>query len=184
MSNKKPMLLFFAGPNGSGKNTITQYFDLKGTYTNADEIVRSTGMDELEAAKYVDRMRYDLINKGEDLTFETVLSSPYKLQIIDKALEQGYFIKGIFVLTVDPRINVARVRSRVASGGHSVDEKKIKERYDKLLANIARLITMCDIFHVYDNTVAPTRIIRKHKEMITTFPNKLWTKDQIETLMR
>ena len=49
-SDRKPMLLVFAGPNGSGKSTITGYFDIVGSYTNADEIVKATGMDNKEAA--------------------------------------------------------------------------------------------------------------------------------------
>ena len=43
-SDRKPMLLVFAGPNGSGKSTITGYFDIVGSYTNADEIVKATGI--------------------------------------------------------------------------------------------------------------------------------------------
>ena len=39
------------------------------------------------------------------LNFETVLSSKYKLDILRKAKDEGYFIKCVFVLTVDPRIN-------------------------------------------------------------------------------
>ena len=45
MSSKKPMLLVFAGPNGSGKSTILQFFEKVGEYTNADDVVSSTGMD-------------------------------------------------------------------------------------------------------------------------------------------
>ena len=83
----KPYLLVFAGPNGSGKSTIKSLFEIKGQYTNADDIVATTGMDILEAAKQVDRMRYEAISKGEDLTFETVLSSKYKMDILRTAKE-------------------------------------------------------------------------------------------------
>ena len=34
-SERKPMILVIAGQNGSGKSTITQFFDIAGTYTNA-----------------------------------------------------------------------------------------------------------------------------------------------------
>lgn len=50
MSIKKPMILVLAGPNGSGKSTITQYFEKVGEYTNADDVVASTGMDNVDAA--------------------------------------------------------------------------------------------------------------------------------------
>ncbi len=59
ISTKKPMVLVFAGPNGSGKTTIKDYFNIVGTYTNADDLVKTTGMSNEEAAKYVDRLTYD-----------------------------------------------------------------------------------------------------------------------------
>lgn len=86
-------------------------------------------------------------------------------------------------MTVDPLINVARVESRVAAGGHNVDRDKIVTRYFKSLNNIKRLMELCDILHVYDNTEEPVRIIRKHKEDISIFPNELWTEDKILALI-
>ena len=183
MLTKKPMILVFAGPNGSGKSTITPYFDIVGEYTNADDIVASTGVDPFEAAKVVDERRYAAINEKRDFTFETVLSSHYKLDLLRKAKNNGYFIKCVFVLTVDPHINVARVESRVAQGGHGVEKEKIISRYNKSLSNIKEMLKICDILHVYDNSIEPVRIIRKHKEDISIFPNELWSEERIVELM-
>ena len=179
MQNRKPMILVLAGPNGSGKSTITTFFDKVGRYTNADDIVASTGMDNMEAALLVDKMRYDSINKKEDFTFETVLSSEYKLNILRKAKAEGYFIKCVFVLTVDPKINITRIQSRVASGGHNVDSSKVVNRYYKSINNIKELVEICDIMHVYDNTETPQRIIRKHKEDLSIYPNEYWSEQNI-----
>ena len=102
-SKNKPMVLVFAGSNGSGKSTITEYFETKN-YTNADEIVKSTGTSNEEAA----------------------------------------------------------------------------------LDNIKELIKICDILHVYDNSLDEngfSRIIRKHKDDITIFPNDIWEKDEILNLL-
>ena len=184
MSIRKPMVLVLAGPNGSGKSTIMQYFEKVGEYTNADDIVLSTGMDNFEAAKLVDEKRYNSISNKKDFTFETVLSSEYKMDILRKAKEEGYFIKCVFVLTVDPYINVARVEARVAQGGHNVEKDKIVSRYSKSLANIKELLELCDILHVYDNTIEPVRIIRKHKDDITIFDNELWSEENILGLMQ
>lgn len=81
MSVKKPMVLVFAGPNGSGKSTITEYLEIVGTYTNADLMTAATGMSNEDAALIADKMRYRSIKMKEDFTFETVLSSHYKLDI-------------------------------------------------------------------------------------------------------
>lgn len=69
MSTKKPMLLLFAGPNGSGKSTITSHFDTVGEYTNADDVVASTGISIVDAAKLVDERRYAAIEAKKDFTF-------------------------------------------------------------------------------------------------------------------
>ena len=184
MSIKKPMILVFAGPNGSGKSTVTGFFEIVGEYTNADDIVAATGMGNMEAARMADARRYAAIEENRDLTFETVLSSDYKMKILETAKARGYFIKCIFVLTVNPHVNVARVRARVAQGGHDVDKDKIMSRYRKSLAHIKRLLEICDILHVYDNTISPRRIIRKHKADISIFANDLWTEEQILALMQ
>jgi len=184
MSIKKPMILVIAGPNGSGKSTFTQYFEKIGEYTNADDVVAATGMNNIEAAHWVDKKRYESIANKKDFTFETVLSSEYKLELLRKAKAEGYFIKCIFVLTVDPRVNIARVQSRVAQGGHDVESEKIISRYKKSLSNIKELLEICDILHVYDNTLKPFRIIRKHKEDISVFPSDLWSENQILSLMQ
>lgn len=184
MSTRKPMVLVLAGPNGSGKSTITQYFEKVGEYTNADDVVIATGMDNFEAAEFVDKKRYESILNKKDFTFETVLSSEYKMDILRKAKEEGYFIKCVFVLTVDPYINVARVEARVIQGGHNVEKEKIVSRYAKSLANIKELIELCDILHVYDNTIEPIRIIRKHKEEISVFANDIWSEEDILKLLQ
>ena len=49
---------------------------------------------------------------------------------MDRAKEKGYFVRCYYVLTADPAINVLRVKSRVAAGGHDVPEDKIISRYD------------------------------------------------------
>ena len=184
MNKKKPMVLVLAGPNGSGKSTFTSHFDTIGQYTNADEITRATGLDNIAAARKADEMRYQSIDKGEDFTFETVLSSEYKMRILKAAKQKGYFIKCIFILTKDPDINIERVKSRVEQGGHDVEKKKIKDRYYKSIQNLKELFQICDILHVYDNTDVPHRLIRKHKEEnIIIYPNEHWDAESILKLI-
>lgn len=72
---------------------------------------------------------------------------------------------------------------RVANGGHFVEKDKILSRYYKSLTNIKNLLEIWDIMHVYDNTFTPTRIIRKHKDDISTFANEIWSEEQILKLM-
>ena len=96
-----------------------------------------------------------------------------------------YLYKCVFVLTADPKINVERVNARVASGGHEVPKDKIISRYYSSISNIKKLIELCDILHVYDNSLdKPVRIIRKHKTEFSIYPNKLWPQTKIINLIK
>lgn len=183
MQIKKPMVLVIAGPNGSGKSTITNYFNIVGEYTNADDMVAATDISNKDAAVLADLKRYSCIEEKRDFTFETVLSSEYKIRLLQYAKEKGYFIKCVFVLTNSPKVNVDRVEARVANGGHNVEKTKITSRYYKSLRNVKKLLEICDIVHVYDNTEKPLRIIRKHKDSLTIYPMKYWSEEQIMNLI-
>lgn len=49
--------------------------------------------------------------------------------------------------------------------------------------NIKELLDICDIMHVYDNTKSPERIICKHKEELSIYPNEYWREQDILGLM-
>ncbi|MDR0458949.1 MAG: hypothetical protein LBG68_00590 [Coriobacteriales bacterium] len=54
---ESPQILVFAGPNGSGKSTVTQAWDKVGLYINADDIKKTRGCSDLEAAQEAERLR-------------------------------------------------------------------------------------------------------------------------------
>ena len=56
-------------------------------------------------------------------------------------------------------------------------------RYFKSLKNIQVLMDLCDILHIYDNSIEPTQIVRKHKEDISIFPNELWSEEKLMELI-
>ena len=165
-TERLPEIIVFAGPNGSGKTTITRMTRTVGVYINADNIKKSSLCSDLEAAVKAEELRESMLDKHEEFTFETVLSTDRNLKLLKKAKEKGFFIRCIYVLTSDFKINVARVRMRESMGGHTVPEDKIKSRYYKALKLIPELIEICDIVHIYDNTTVPFRIFKKRKEII------------------
>ena len=177
-----PEIIVFAGPNGSGKSTITQLSKKIGVYINADDIKRATLCTDLEAAQMAEQMREKALAHREDFTFETVLSTDRNLKLLQKAKEKGYFIRCIYVLTADPSINVARVKVREEQGGHGVPEEKIRTRYQRALALLPELVAICDVLHVYDNTIRPYRIFKKRKDKYYHWENDFWNNDSIEKL--
>lgn len=79
---------------------------------------------------------------------------------------------------------MARVQSRVASGGHDVPPDKIIDRYDRALRLVQELVPVCDVCHIYDNsTQSPYRIFKKRKELCWYCTQRyLWYKEDIVAL--
>ena len=78
-----------------------------------------------------DFIRKKLIEVKKSFTFETVMSSPDKVELLRKARENGYRTYLYYVATEDPEINISRIDYRVSLGGHSVPR-------DKILSSIKR----------------------------------------------
>lgn len=169
---EKPKLIIIAGPNGSGKTTITEQllsheWGDECIYINPDNIARDKFGDwnsedaVLKAAKFATKQRYQLLDSGKSVVFETVLSSEEKLEYIKKAKEAGYFIRVFFVCTESPSINAARIAGRYMEGGHSVPIEKIVSRYGKSISNCKKLIMLVDRLYVYDNSIEnqPARLL-------------------------
>lgn len=80
------------------------------------------------------------------------MSSKDKIEFLAKARAKGFRTYLYFVATEDPEINVARVASRVAQGGHDVPADKIRGRYKRCLDNLLNAIVHCDRAYIWDNS--------------------------------
>ena len=179
---KLPEVIVFAGPNGSGKTTITGMAKTVGEYINADDIKRTILCSDIEAAVKAEELRERMIEQRRDFTFETVLSTDRNLKLLQKAKKRGYFVRCIYILTSNADINIARVSARQALGGHGVPEEKVRIRYKRALSLIPNLISVCNILHIYDNTVEPFRIFKKRKDIFFRWTNEYWNEYDIEKL--
>ncbi len=159
----QPVLIVIAGPNGSGKTTVTvrlrqDHWSEAVEYLNPDEIARDrfgdwNSPDAIKsAAQWTQQRREELLAARSGIAFETVLSAPDKLQFIEKARAAGYFVRAFFVGTCDPSINAARVAARYMRGGHQVPIEKIVARYGRSLSNLQVLCCLAQRVYVYDNS--------------------------------
>jgi predicted ABC-type ATPase len=160
----KPVLIVIAGPNGSGKTTITtqilQHEWMEdAVYVNPDQIAKDKFGDWnspeaiMQSVKYCETLREDCLRERKSLIFETVLSADDKLDYIRRAHDAGFFIRFFYVCTSDPAINVMRITQRYLDGGHEVPISKIISRYYKSLLNAAKAISFVDRAYIYDNSV-------------------------------
>ena len=88
-----------------------------------------------------------------DFAFETTLGGHTISALLHEALTAGIELRVWFVGLSSPDLHVARVRSRVARGGHDVPEEKIRERYDRSRINLLELIPRLTELRVFDNSI-------------------------------
>ena len=161
---RKPTLCVVAGPNGSGKTTTTvqllnNEWAADSLYINPDNIAQEMFGDwnspeaVMKAAEYATNLRYLCMEQKRDFVFETVFSSEEKLEFLQKAKEEGFFIRLFYVCTSTPTINITRITQRYLGGGHEVPISKVVSRYYKSLVNAAKAITFVDRAYIYDNSV-------------------------------
>jgi predicted ABC-type ATPase len=160
----KPKLIIIAGPNGSGKTSVTwkilEHKWIEGcVYINPDNIAKDDFGDWnspeaiFKAANKAAEMRENCLNQKTDILFETVLSAEDKVDFILRAKNSGYFVRLFFVGTENPVINAGRIARRVMMGGHDVPITKIVSRFSKSIANCCLLAKHVDRLYVYDNSV-------------------------------
>ena len=106
----RPALLVIAGPNGTGKTTVTtrlreERWSDGVEYLNADDVARDRFGDwnspsaVLAAARWTDARREELLAAGAGIAFETVLSSEGKIDFLARAKASGYFIRAFFIVS-------------------------------------------------------------------------------------
>lgn len=196
----KPALLVIAGPNGAGKTTVTtrlrqERWSEGVEYLNPDDVARDRFGDwnspeaVLNAARWTESRREELLSAGLGIAFETVLSSEGKIDFLSRARARGYFTRVFFIGTSDPRINAARVAGRVMAGGHTVPIEKIVSRYIRSMANLSAVIRLADRVYVYDNSVddVEARLCArtqdaKLRKIYGALPE--WVGDAVESLER
>lgn len=160
----RPELIIIAGPNGSGKTSVTRKFlhhewAESTIYINPDEIAKEFFGDWnsreaiISAANYCANWRERCLAEKKSFVFETVMSAEDKIDFIIRAKEAGFFVRIFFISTSHPSINAARIAGRVMEGGHDVPIPKIVSRYYKSIENCKTIAPIADRLYVYDNSV-------------------------------
>jgi predicted ABC-type ATPase len=129
---------------------------------NSNIIVIDKSQNKLNsyiAAAMAEFIRSQLMDLGESFSFETVMSHRSKVEILQSAQKSGYKTYLYFVSTIDPEINVGRVKSRVSLGGHFVSEEKIISRYINSLELLIDAIKASNRAYLFDNSFGRHKLI-------------------------
>ena len=169
MPQRHPHVVVLAGPNGAGKSTAATIL-LKGAlgvteFVNMDVIAEGLSAFEpervsLTAGKIMLTRLRELARQRASFAFETTLSGIRYSRLIPHWQVEGYHVKLIFLYLPSVELAIARVRARVAQGGHDIADPIIRSRFERGLINFSKVYRpLVDSWAIYDNSgVSPVLI--------------------------
>jgi predicted ABC-type ATPase len=173
------VLIFVAGPNGSGKTTFfEEYLEGLGLpFVNADRIARalrvadpSASSDEVDQRAFTaaEGLRTAFVEAGLSFCTESVFSDPAraKIELLQRARARGFTVFLIFIGIDNPVLSVARVKQRAEHGGHDVPDEKLHARFPRTSANLRAAIPLVDEAVLFDNSSYddPYRIVAVYQQ--------------------
>lgn len=185
-----PVLHLVAGPNGAGKTTfyqrvlepVTHLEFVNAHVIAADRLPDAQAEHGYEAAELAEAERRRRIAARESFVSETVFSHPSKVTLLSDAREASFLVT-LHIVLIPEELAVARVSDRVAHGGHTVPEDKIRGRFQRLWTHLAEAIAFVDEAHVYDNTSAarPFRLLASFRDghLVNAPAWPSWTPDAL-----
>ncbi len=179
MKNKAVYII--AGPNGSGKTTFAKLFlpDYVNcpNFVNADLIALGLAPFEpraaaIKAGKLVLQQIDEYANRGVDFAFETTLSGKSYASLLAELKKKGYALHLFFLWIPSPELAIARIKDRVAEGGHNVPAEDVRRRFSRGIDNFFTLYeSLLDSWMMFDNSRAKPILIAKrrngHTEVIS-----------------
>jgi predicted ABC-type ATPase len=158
-----PSIFVLAGTNGAGKSSVAgaAFRESGMDYFNPDEATRRLREADPGMAPEVANSNAWLqgthllqraISERLDFAFETTLGGNTIPRLLEDAHAAGLAVRVWFVGLESPEHHIARVKARVAAGGHDIPEAKIRERYDRSRENLIHLLPSLAQLRIYDNS--------------------------------
>jgi predicted ABC-type ATPase len=155
------VLYVLAGVNGAGKSSVGGHLLERAGLawfnpdTFARELLAATGCSQTEAngAAWQEGMRrLDVaLAEGRHYAFETTLGGNTVPRRILEAT-RSHDVLVWFCGLSSPQQHLARIRARVACGGHDIPEAKVRERWTAARENLIALMPHLARLQVYDNS--------------------------------
>jgi predicted ABC-type ATPase len=163
-SRRPARIYVLAGVNGAGKSSIGgAMFAAAGVaFFNPDLAARrflraQPGISQADANSAAwhegRRLLERAIHENLDFALETTLGGTTIASLLAEAAARGHELRVWYVGLASQELHVARVRSRVARGGHDIPEAKIHERYASSRLHLIVLLPTLTELRLFDNSV-------------------------------
>ncbi len=162
-----------AGPNGSGKTTFAKLFLPEyvncPNFVNADLIAQGLAPFEprtaaIKAGKLVLQQINEYARRGFDFAFETTLSGKSYAKLLSELKSQEYSLHLFFLWIPSPELAIARIKDRVAEGGHHVPPEDVRRRFVRGLRNFFKMYeSILDSWVLIDNSKSKPVLIAKRR---------------------
>ena len=158
-----PRIYVLAGVNGAGKSSIAgaAFRNAGSDYYNPDEAARRLrasrpALGQREANSLAWQQGRRLLEKAIagrlDFAFETTLGAATMPALLRDAASRGFAVNAWYVGLSSAELHIARVRARVARGGHDIPEADIRRRYEHSRLNLIDLLPHLAALRMYDNS--------------------------------
>ncbi|MEK6732358.1 MAG: zeta toxin family protein [Candidatus Omnitrophota bacterium] len=180
MKNKNVYVI--AGPNGAGKTTFAKKFlpDYAkcSHFVNADLIAQglspfSPRIAAMRAGRLVLEQIQDMADKNVDFAFETTLSGKSYISFLKELKRKDYYVHLFFLWISSPDLALARIKDRVAEGGHDVPSEDVKRRFGRGIKNLFKFYRpLLDSWMFFDNAGSIPQLIAEEKNGRLSIINK------------
>jgi predicted ABC-type ATPase len=105
---------------------------------------------------------------------------------MSEARTRAYRIAFAYIGTSDVRINLERIRSRVATGGHDVPGGDVRRRYERSLDRAGAALAFADVAFVYDNSGSEMALVAARDEQGARVHGNVprWAVALVESVLR
>lgn len=153
----KPLLICVCGCNGAGKTTMISGMLSCPEFSpspvlDPDRIARESLLNGVDAGREAIRRSKGYLDRGLSHIRESTMTAKMDARIVAKAKQSGFYTTLLYIGISSPELAIARIMTRVQSGGHMIPDEIVRRRFMRSLANLPAMLKLFDRSWIFDNS--------------------------------